>query len=126
MNWFKELSNSEQKLIKYGTVLVLVALFWVFVYKPINQSIQLKSKQQLTLTQQLKQMESSKKLLKFQNINDTKSHRDINQPFIAWIDSKLLQNKLSQFPFFVNINISTNYYTNPSMTNFKEQLKNKD
>ncbi len=97
MKWYKELSNNERNLIFYGAILISVALFWVFVYKPINTSIRVKSDQKLSLQQQLIQMQSSKALFAKQNISDSKYRRDLNQPFIAWIDSKLLENKLSQF-----------------------------
>lgn len=97
MKWFNELSNNEKKLIKYGTVAISIALLWVFVYQPINESIRQKTKQKLTLQQQFKQMQSSEDLFKKQIIDDSKNQRDLNQPFIAWIDSKLLENKLSQF-----------------------------
>ncbi|MCB1604532.1 MAG: type II secretion system protein M, partial [Xanthomonadales bacterium] len=43
-NLISKLSDSERKLLVRGSVLVFLALFWAFVYKPINQSIESKEK----------------------------------------------------------------------------------
>lgn len=37
--WVNQLSDSERKLFLIGVVLVSLALFWVLVFKPVNQSI---------------------------------------------------------------------------------------
>jgi general secretion pathway protein M len=97
MKWYKELSENERKLILYGAIIICVAIFWVFVYKPINESIRIKSNQRQTLQQQLDQMQSSEELLKQQSLIQNKNQRDANLPFISWIDNQLLSNKLSQF-----------------------------
>ncbi|MFK8012883.1 MAG: type II secretion system protein GspM [Marinicellaceae bacterium] len=97
MQWYKQLTENERKLIVYGSILISLVLFWVGIYQPINNSIKEKSVQKLTLQQQLKEMQSSEQLLTQQNINKSNFQRDINQPFIAWIDSKLLENNLSEF-----------------------------
>ena len=97
MKWFKGLSENEKKLIVYGSILISIALLWVFVYKPINESLRLKLNQKKELQQQYKQMQSSENIFKIQNANIQKFKRELNQPFNVWIDSKLLENKLSQF-----------------------------
>ena len=97
MKWFIELSSNEKRLVKYGALLIIAALFWVFVFQPINESVRLKTIQKLTLKKQFEQMQSSEKLFKKQQINSSKFQRDLNQPFNVWIDSQLLENNLSQF-----------------------------
>ena len=97
MKWYKELSSNERSLISYGSIIICIALFWVFVYKPLTESIRLKSEQNQTLQQQLSQMQASEELFKQQSINNSLNQRDLNQPFISWIDNKLLENKLSQY-----------------------------
>jgi len=97
MNWYKQLSSSEKKLIKYGSTLISVVLLWLFVYKPVQTSLALKLKQKSTLEQQYQQMQNSQDAFQIQAINAIKTQRDLNQPFIAWIDNKLLENKLSEY-----------------------------
>ncbi|MBL4659552.1 MAG: type II secretion system protein M [Alcanivoracaceae bacterium] len=97
MQWFNSLSSQEKKLIKFGSIIVTIALFWVFIYQPITQSIELKSKQKYELQDQYKQMQSSRKMLEKQKINAVNFHRDLNKPFISWIDEQLAKKQLTQF-----------------------------
>jgi len=97
MQWFKELTSNEKNLIIYGGILVSIALFWVFVYQPINHSIKMKSNQKIEIQKQLKQMQSSERLFKIQSSNNQKYQRELNQPFNVWIDGKLLEKQLSQY-----------------------------
>jgi len=97
MQWFKELTSNERNLIIYGGVLVSIALFWVFVFQPINHSIRVKSNQKIEIQKQLKQMQSSERLFKIQSSNNQKYQRELNQPFNVWIDGKLLEKQLSQY-----------------------------
>jgi len=97
MNWFNQLSRSEKKLIRYGSILISVVLLWLYVYKPINNTIQLKSKLLSTLSIQYNEMESSQKLFKENLLNNSKYHRIEGKPFVTWIDEQLSKNQLSQF-----------------------------
>lgn len=97
MGWLNQLSLNEKKLIKYGAIIVIVALLWVFVYQPITQSIQYKQRQAFELNKQYTQMQVSQELLKEKKENTSKFHRDNNKPFISWIDEQLEQQQLSQY-----------------------------
>lgn len=97
MNWYKQLTKNERTLILYGVSVIFLALFWTVVYQPIKSAIRAKTVLQSTLQQQLKQMQASVEVIKQQANNVTQLNRDLNQPFIAWIDGKLLANNLSQF-----------------------------
>lgn len=97
MNWLKQLTASEQRLIKFGLPVALLALFWAYVFIPIGQSIKLKKKQQNTLYQQLNDMKQSEGLLHSSSVLSKQQQRDLSQPFISWIDSQLLTQQLSQY-----------------------------
>ena len=97
MQWFNSLSSQEKKLIKIGSIIVTIAISWVVIYQPITQSIELKSKQKYELQDQYKQMQSSRELLEKQKINAVNFHRDLNKPFISWIDEQLAKKQLTQF-----------------------------
>ena len=97
MKWFNKLSSQEQRLIKVGLVVLVPIILWKFIYLPITQSYQTKQRQLIDLTEQYKEMESSKDSLKVQESISRKFHRDLNKPFIAWIDEQLTKNGLAQF-----------------------------
>jgi len=97
MQWFNSLSSQEKKLIKSGSIIVAIAISWVLIYQPIIQSIELKRKQKYELQEQYKQMQSSRKMLEKQKINVVNFHRDLNKPFISWIDEQLAKKQLTQF-----------------------------
>ncbi len=97
MGWFNQLSPNEKKLMKYGVIIVIIALLWVFVYQPITQSIQSKQRQAFELNKQYVQMQASQGLLIEKRKNASKFHRDNNKPFISWIDEQLEQQQLSQY-----------------------------
>ncbi len=97
MKWIKKLSANEQKLLKYGGLIILASLFWAFVYKPLTVSLEQKQKRLATLSIQYKDMQNSKHLLAQQQQKTAKFHRDLNKPFISWIDSQLEKNTLSNF-----------------------------
>ncbi len=97
MEWFKKLSTSEQKLLKYGGVIIFIALFWAFVFKPLTTSLEQKQKKLSVLSFQLKDMQNTKGILVLQQQKSVNFHRDLNKPFISWIDEQLNKNKLSSF-----------------------------
>jgi len=97
MNWMNQLSKNELKLIKYGGLIVFIVLFWTFVYKPLTASLKQKNKRLELLSVQYKDMQASKYLLAQQQQKATKFHRDLNKPFISWIDEQLEKNTLSNF-----------------------------
>ncbi len=97
MKWIKKLSSNEQKLLKYGGLIIFASLFWAFVYKPLTASLEKKQRRLATLSVQYMDMQSSKHLLTLQQQKVTKFHRDLNKPFISWIDSQLDKNTLSEY-----------------------------
>lgn len=97
MKWFNELTNNEKKLVKIGSIIISIALLWVLVYKPINESVRTKIGLKANLQKQYSHMQSSEKTFKNKQISANQFKRELNQPFNVWIDSKLLENKLSQF-----------------------------
>ena len=95
MHWFNQLSKSEQKLIKYGSLLIACVLFWTLVYKPLNKSIATKSKSKIELENQLKKMQQSKDMLGNARYITRSHFRADDKPFISWIDETLSKSKLS-------------------------------
>ncbi len=101
MKWFEKLTSQEQKLIKVGLIILLPVIMWKFIYLPITQSYQTKQSQLVTLVNQYKEMQLSKSALKgalkVQEATNKNFHRNINKPFVAWIDEQLTKNGLAQF-----------------------------
>jgi len=97
MNWFNQLNKSEKTLLKYGAIIGFIALFWAFVFKPLSSSIEGKQRRLVTLSVQYKDMQDSKGLLTQQQNKASKFHRDLNKPFISWVDEQLVKNTLSNF-----------------------------
>jgi len=97
MQWFKQLSDNEQKLLKIGAILVFAALSWVFIYQPISKSVQVKIRKKTELSQQYQQLQSMQDILLQQKNKDKTYHRDLNKPFISWVDEQLEKQQLSQF-----------------------------
>lgn len=97
MQWFKQLSKNEKKLIKIGLLVIIPVVFWRFIYQPINQSIVKQNRQLSELNSQYVQMLDSQDLIKKQQSNALDFYRDLNKPFITWIDEQLAKKQLSQF-----------------------------
>jgi type II secretory pathway component PulM len=97
MKWFNQLSTSEIKLIKIGLLFIIPVILWRFVYQPINQSIDLQTRQLSDISKQYEQMLDSQNLIEKQQSNGTDFYRDLNKPFITWIDEQLANKQLSQF-----------------------------
>ncbi len=97
MKWLDKLSESERKLLKFGSLFVSIVILWAFVYKPITASIESNKSKKINLIGQLEEMNSvADKITKKNNKNLTITRKS-NQPFISWIDDQLAQKKLSQF-----------------------------
>lgn len=97
MKWFNSLTAQEKKLIKLGVIILVPVMLWKFIYWPITHTYESKQAQLINLHKQYKEMESFKTLFKVQEKLGKKFHRDLNQPFIAWIDEQLTKNDLVQF-----------------------------
>lgn len=92
-----KLSPNEIKLIKYGVLIIFPVLFWVLIFKPVNNSIDSKFIQKVELENQFYQMQSSEGELKKKQLNASKYQRNLNKPFVAWIDDQLTKNHLIDF-----------------------------
>ena len=97
MEWLKKLSKNEQKLLKYGGLIIFIALFWALVFKPLTTTLEQKHTRLSVLSLQLKDMQNSKSVLLLQQQESSKLQRDLNKPFISWIDEQLEKNTLSNF-----------------------------
>lgn len=88
IRWFNDLSNSEQRLLLVGGLLVGMALLWVIVYLPVSQHIASQVTVKNRLQGQLTQM---------QNLTDTAVTTQVNlikpipggMTFSSWIDQQL-------------------------------------
>ncbi|MGJ8664091.1 MAG: type II secretion system protein GspM [Marinicella sp.] len=56
-NWFQNLTANEQRLLRTGTLLVILALIWVLVYLPVSKHITSQVDIKNRLQQQLQQMQ---------------------------------------------------------------------
>jgi general secretion pathway protein M len=97
MQWFNQLSPNEKKLLKLGMLVIIPVVLWRFVYLPINQSIEVQTRQLSVISTQYDEMRNSQDLIKKQQTNSTEFYRDLNKPFITWIDEQLAKKQLSQF-----------------------------
>lgn len=97
MKWFKQLSESEKKLLKIGLLLIAVAVSWVFIYLPLNSMIDTKFKRNQELSQQYQQMLKLRDVINQQKSKNISIQRDLNKPFITWIDEQLEKQQLAQF-----------------------------
>ncbi len=99
MNWIKNLTKSEKQLMGYGAVILICVFSWILIYKPIIKKTLNQETTLNTLHQQLKEMQSSQSLLISQANNSFTNGinitRDINKPFITWIDEELVKNNLA-------------------------------
>lgn len=97
MKWFKQLSDSERKLLKIGAWLVLVVFSWAFIYQPLNKSLKTNYAKKNELSQQYQQILKLKDVIANQKSNNTTFQRDLNKPFITWVDEQLAKQQLSQY-----------------------------
>ena len=97
MKFLDKLSNSEKRLLKYGSIIVAVTLAWVLVYQPLTKKINQNQQKVQNLQAQYQKMQTSTNLLKRQFNKVNNYARDPNKPFISWIDSQLVKHKLNQY-----------------------------
>jgi type II secretory pathway component PulM len=97
MNWIKQLSVSERKLLKIGAWSIIVAICWAFIYQPLNKSLHTKQIKKLELNQQYQQMLKLKDVITNQKSSNTSMQIDLNKPFITWVDEQLEKQQLSQY-----------------------------
>jgi general secretion pathway protein M len=93
--YFNNLTNSEQKLLLMGSLLIGIVLFWVMIYQPlvkhINSQVNIKS----NIQQQLAEMRSIQPAL-LANTNHQKAFFPENITFSSWVDQQMNQIGLQQ------------------------------
>ncbi len=93
--WFNNLTQSEQRLLKLGSVIIGIVLFWVLLYQPmvkhINQQVSIK----INLQQQLAEMQKVN-LTSLNNHGQQKATLPPNTTFSSWVDRQLSQVGLQQ------------------------------
>ena len=88
-SWFNQLSQSERKLFLIGTVLVLVALFWTSVYKPLNRKLDQQIHTKKQLAEQLYEMQGFD-LTSIGTVGQ-QVPLPVNTTFSSWVDLQLSQ-----------------------------------
>lgn len=95
-NYLSKLSEREKKLLIYGVTLIVIAMAWVFIYKPLTNTISQKESLLNTLKLQLREMKvSASQLKQMKSVKLIK--RNDNITFISWIDNQLVKSQLSEF-----------------------------
>ncbi len=89
MVWFSGLSVREQRLAKFGAVLVALAIFYAFVYLPVERSIQQKVNSLNLLKEQLRMMEATEP-----DDQLFTSKLSIDSSFSVWLDQQMVALKI--------------------------------
>ncbi len=93
--WYNNLTQSEQRLLKLGSILVSMVLFWVLLYQPmvkhIDQQVVIKN----NLQQQLVEMQAVNPAL-LSRSGQQKTSLPPNTTFSSWVDRQLNQVGLQQ------------------------------
>ncbi|MEZ5470760.1 MAG: type II secretion system protein GspM [Marinicella sp.] len=84
------MTQNEQQLIKIGSVLVSIVLFWVLIYQPLNKHLNQQVVIKNNLQQQLTQMQSMKPNV-LTSVNTQKAQFPSNATFSSWVDRQLSQ-----------------------------------
>jgi general secretion pathway protein M len=93
--WFSGLSQSEQRLLSIGSLLVALALFWVLVYQPVSSHIDNQVAVKARLQNQLAHMhELTGKATINQSLNVIPMPSGLT--FSSWIDQQLREVNLQE------------------------------
>lgn len=93
--WFQSLTASEQRLLSIGSLLVFLALLWVFVYQPVTRKINEQAVVKNRLQSQFEQMEAwNKNAMPDQSIKQFVIPQGMT--FSSWLDQQLQKVKLQQ------------------------------
>ncbi len=87
-SWLQNLTGREQRLLKIGTLLVVVALLWVLVYRPTNKYINSQAVIKQRLEQQLQQMQDLTQSAGFTTATTIVPIPE-NVTFSSWLDQQL-------------------------------------
>lgn len=87
-NWLQNLSAREQRLLKVGVTLVVLALLWVLVYLPTNRYLSSQADIKQRLEQQLQQMQGMVQS-SGRSVAKTLTPIPANMTFSSWLDQQL-------------------------------------
>lgn len=93
--WYNNLTHSEQRLLRMGSVIIGIVLFWVLLYQPMVKHIN----QQVTIKNNLQQQLAEMKSVNLASINNTGQQKTTlppNTTFSSWVDQQLSQIGLQQ------------------------------
>ncbi len=87
-NWLQNLTSREQRLLKIGATLVMLALLWVLVYLPTNRYLSSQADIKQRLEQQLQQMQTMVQS-SGSTVTNTLTPIPSNMTFSSWLDQQL-------------------------------------
>lgn len=90
IKWYKNLTVSEQRLLKLGSMLLAVVFFWVLVYQPLTKKINSQAEVKNRLQQQLTEMRN----IQPQLLSSGAAQQSVfppNTTFSSWVDRQLSQ-----------------------------------
>lgn len=85
--WFLNLSDREQQLVKYGAIVVLLALMVAFVFLPVNRSLEAKHHRLASLQNQGQQMQQ---ILASAATTHVRGTVPSGVTFSAWLDQQMV------------------------------------
>ena len=94
--WFQNLTDNEQRLLRVGALLVILALSWALVYLPVNKHITSQVNVKNRLQQQLQQMQALTGTAVTAQANEYKPIPP-GITFSAWVDQQLRVVNLQDF-----------------------------
>ncbi len=94
--WYHNLTDSEQRLLTGGGILIVVVLCWVMLYKPVTERINAQVAVKATLQQQLEQMQTISGSMVTISIQE-KQGIPTGITFSSWVDQQLRLVKLQDY-----------------------------
>ncbi len=87
--WYESLTPSEQRLLSFGSILVMIVLIWSLVYLPLNRKIDAQVEIRNRLYDQLIEMQSFGRFALNQNPQNLSIPANVT--FSTWVDQQLNQ-----------------------------------
>jgi general secretion pathway protein M len=92
--WFKQLSQKEQRLLVIGGVLVGLALIWRFLMVPLTAELDARLAASQALQQQLAEMQQMN--LSDQGVSRAQVPLPAGMTFSSWVDQQMSQHGLQE------------------------------
>lgn len=97
LQWWYERSQREQILVSMGTILIIILLVYILVWKPLTSNISLMRQNIQDQTALLSWLDTaSSKIQQYQTAGYTKKQSS-SQPILVLVEQSLMQSKLSQY-----------------------------